>query len=1077
MSFRIRQILKMLLSGLLMTVLSSSAILSHAEEKDPLRGVVRDSMGDPLPGVRVVVQGTKEGTVTSADGGYTIKLQVGQVIRFSYVGFDEVTIVWDGTSPQDITLRESTDLLDELVVVGYGSQKKVNLTGAVSQVGGDVLENRPLPNLARGLQGMVPNLNISMPDGSPTRSVSFNVRGRTSIGAGGSALVLIDGVEGDPSMINPNDIKSISVLKDAASSAIYGSRAAFGVVLITTKQASEGKIHVNVSSNYSINQPTVVPKLNTDGYSWAKNFSDAFNAWYDYKSFPISVNNIYPFSAEYLDELKAQDNNPGAPEAIYNESKGRYWYFGDTDWYKTIYKSQSFATEQAASISGGSDRVRMYASARYYFQDGIFNYNADKFHKYNLRLKGSVKITPWLTFDENVEYNKYSYKYPMLSDGDGNIWRQFEHQGYPIAVLRNPDGTYTHSAVYNGVAAFIEQKNKSLTDYDSTKSISSLTGYALDNRLMVKADFTFSKSFRKESRSNNYIDYSIRPGEVRRFGKSLLRTYNDQTSYLGGNITAQYKDTFQDKHHLTTLLGYNIEKQSSRRLSTSRDGLLSEQLPDYDLMDGLNYSIGGGGSDWAFMGLFYRLAYDYQGRYLIETNGRYDGSSKFPKSQRFGFFPSLSVGWRISDESFMSATHGWLDNLKIRASYGSLGNGNVPPYRFLETMGVGQTSVLLNGVKKTYTSMPNVIPDGLTWETANTLDFGLDANLFNNRLEIILDWYDRQTKDMFTESKPLPSVFGIKVPFGNYADMSTTGWEATISWKDQFDLGGKDFFWSIRASLWDSTSKITRFNNDELILGKHYKGEVIGEIWGYETLGFFKDEDDIKAHADQSYLQNSNNRVWLPGDLKFADLNNDHVINQGSNTVSNPGDRRIIGNNSPRYQFGLNLSANWSNVGLSLFFQGVGKRDWYFSPEAGLFYGPYNRPYGYQPTYLINNHWTEEKPDAYFPRFRGYTALGTKRSLGAPQTRYLQDASYIRLKNITLTYNLAPSVLSKLKLTKAQLYLTGQNVLTYSNLFKHAPNFDPEVIENPKKELTNGQGQGYAYPMLKSWTLGLQITY
>lgn len=1042
-----------------------------------LTGVVKDPQGEPLIGVQVSIPETHEGTVTDTEGRFTLSAEIGQTVHFKYIGYETQKVKWDGTTPLEITLRESSDLLDELVVVGYGVKKKVNLTGAVDQVSGEVLENRPLPDIARGLQGMIPNLNISMPDGSPTRSQAFNVRGHTSIGAGGSALVLIDGAEGNPSMLNPNDIESISVLKDAASSAIYGSRAAFGVVLITTKSAKKGKIQVNVSSNYSVNRPTVVPKLNTDGYSWAKNFSDAFNAWNDYKSFPISVNNIYPFSAEYLDALKEHDAIPNAPDAVYNESEGRYWYFGDSDWYSMIYKKNTFSTEQSASVSGGTDRVSVYASARYYFQDGIFNYNADKFHKYNLRLKGAVKITPWLTLEENIQFNKYNYKYPMLSDGDGNIWRQFEHQGYPIAVLKNPDGSYTHSAVYNGVAAFIEKKNRSVTDFYETRSTTSLTGRLLQDRLTLRADLTMAQSFNNETRTNNYINYSIRPNETRRFGKSQLRTFNSKTRYLASNITAEYRDTFRDAHNVTALVGYNVETQSSRRLNTFRDGLLSEEMPDYNLMDGLNYNITGGGTDWAFVGLFYRLAYDYKGRYLIETNGRYDGSSKFPKSQRFGFFPSLSMGWRVSEESFFEPAKDWINNLKIRASYGSLGNGNVAPYKFLEVMSVGKTSVLIDGVQKTYTSMPNVIPDGLTWETSSTLDFGVDLNAFQNRLELVFDWYNRTTKDMFTESKPLPSVFGQTVPFGNYADMRTTGWEVTLGWSDQTVLADKDFKWSVRASVWDSKSTITRFNNDEMILGKHYVGEEIGEIWGYETLGFFKDEEDIKNHADQSYLQNSNNRVWLPGDLKFADLNGDNVINQGSNTVNDPGDRRIIGNRSPRYQFGINLSADWANFGLSLFFQGVGKRDWYFAKESGLFYGPYNRPYGYQPTYLINNHWTPENPDAYFPRFRGYTALGEKRSLGAPQTRYLQDASYIRLKTVSLTYNFSKPFLETLGLSRAQFFVTGQNLWTYSNLHKHAENFDPEVIENPKKELTNGQGQGYAYPMLKTITLGLSITY
>ena len=338
------------------------------------------------------------------------------------------------------------------------------------------------------------------------------------------------------------------------------------------------------------------------------------------------------------------------------------------------------------------------------------------------------------------------------------------------------------------------------------------------------------------------------------------------------------------------------------------------------------------------------------------------------------------------------------------------------------------------------------------------------------------------TYDMFTVGEPLPNVFGAAVPYGNFADLTTKGWELTVNYNNQFELAGKPFNWGINGSLWDSRSHITRFNNPNKLLSSYYVGQEIGEIWGYQTLGFFTSEEDVANHADQSFIRNSNNNVWLPGDLKFADLPNangetDGVINQGDNTVDNPGDRRIIGNNSPRYQFGFTLSGRWNGIGLSAFFQGIGKRDYYFSPEAGLFWGPYNRPYGYQPTKMMEDMWTEENPDGYFPRYRGYTALGTDRSLGAPQTRYLQDVAYLRLKTLTIDYNLPQEWLKKTKLGNVQVFASAQNLFTFSNLFKHTDNFDPEVIEKPIGELTNGSGEGYAYPQLKTTTFGLNVTF
>ena len=423
-----------------------------------------------------------------------------------------------------------------------------------------------------------------------------------------------------------------------------------------------------------------------------------------------------------------------------------------------------------------------------------------------------------------------------------------------------------------------------------------------------------------------------------------------------------------------------------------------------------------------------------------------------------------------------------MSNLKFRASYGSLGNGNVAPYRYLEQMGVSKSSVILNGTQVNYTRLPAVIPDGLTWEKSTTFNVGADLGLFANRLNLTFDWYNRMTYDMFTVGQPVPNVFGATVPYGNYADLSTKGWELTVNFNNQFELGGKPFNYGINGSLWDSRSTIKRFNNPNKVLTSYYVGQEIGEIWGYTTLGFFTSEEDVKNHANQSFIKNSNNNVWLPGDLKFMDMPDasgdvDGVINQGNNTVDNPGDKRVIGNTSPRYQFGFTLSGNWNGFGLSAFFQGIGKRDWYFAPEAGLFWGPYNRPYGYQPEKMMNDIWTEENPDAYFPRYRGYTALGTDRSLGTPQTRYLQDVSYLRMKTLTLDYTLPKSIVSKMKLSRAQIFVSAQNLFTFSGLFKHTENFDPEVMENSIGDLTNGSGQGYAYPMLKTTTVGLNLTF
>jgi TonB-linked SusC/RagA family outer membrane protein len=1047
-----------------------------------ISGVVTDDNGSPLAGANILIEGASKLTVTTGnDGKFNIALVPGKYsVSVSYINFkaakQTVQVKSGDNAALSIVLNPDKNDLNEVVVVGYGTQKKLNLTGAVAQVSAEVLESRPAPTLTRMLQGALPNLNLKMVDGNPTRGATFNIRGTTSIGAGGSALVLIDGIEGDPNLVNPNDVESVSVLKDASSAAIYGSRAAFGVVLITTKSAKKGKIKVDYSGSYSFNKRTVVPKNVTNGYEWAKNFDESFNAWYDYNSHPISVNSIYPFSLEYLDALKKHNEDPSLPQVEFNAAKGRYEYFGNTDWDAMVNAKNIPSFEQSLSVSGGTDKVNYYVSGRYYFQDGIFNFNPDKYNKYNLRAKGDIKLTSWLTFQNNFDLTTFTYKFPMFADGDGNFWRAIEGQGYPMAVVNNPDGTYTNTAMYM-VASYIEGNNASKRNNTYIRNTSTLIARPIKDLLTLKADFTYSREFQDETRQNDYLNFSIAPGTSSRFGRSLLRGFTTNEKYITANFTADATKRI-GKHDLKLLVGSNVESFTGKNLNVSRDGLLVANMPDFNLMDGLNYTITGGGTEWAYLGLFYRMNYAYNDRYLIELNGRYDGSSKFPTNQRYGFFPSVSAGWRVSKESFMEQTSSWLDELKIRASYGSLGNGNISPYRFLEQMGISKTSVVLGGVQRNYTSLPGVIPNGLTWEKSTTLDFGVDISVLKRRLGITFDWYHRKTVDMFTAGQPLPAVFGAAVPSGNFADLSTKGWELTLSWKDQVKLAGKPLEYSITGSVWDSKSVITKFNNPNNILSSYYVGQTVGEIWGYQTLGLFKTADEIAKHANQQFIINSNSNKWLPGDLKFADLNGDGVVNAGDNTVQNSGDRKVIGNNAPRYQFGFTTSVNWNGFGISAFFQGIGKRDWYFAPEAGLFYGPYNRPYGYQPQTMMDDLWNETtNPDSYFPRFRGYTALGTNRSLGAPQTRYLQNVSYLRLKSLTIDYSLPTKLLKRLGMTRATFYVTGQNLFTLSGLFKHTKNFDPEVMEEPIGDITNGTGQGYAYPMLKTVTFGMNIGF
>jgi TonB-linked SusC/RagA family outer membrane protein len=462
----------------------------------------------------------------------------------------------------------------------------------------------------------------------------------------------------------------------------------------------------------------------------------------------------------------------------------------------------------------------------------------------------------------------------------------------------------------------------------------------------------------------------------------------------------------------------------------------------------------------------------------LEVNGRYDGSSKFPQDQQFGFFPSLSAGWRLSKESFWHVSPKAISDVKIRASYGSLGNGNIVSYNFLEQLFPSQSSRVLNGQRPQVTSAPAVIPTGLTWETSTTRDLGTDISFLNNRLAFTGDLYTRITTNMFTVGPTLPDVFGATVPKGNYANLKTTGWEFTLTWQDQFTAGSKPFNYGITLNAAHSQAVITKYNNPNKNLSDYYVGEKYGEIWGYETEGYWTADNVSQAAAMNKNISN-NSSVWLPGDIKYADLNKDGVISHGNQTVNNPGDMVIIGNETPRYTYGFGVNADWNNFFFAAFFQGRGRTDWYPSPEADAFWGQYNRPYNALLKSQLGNIWTEDNPNAYWPRYRGYVALSGDRELSVPQTKYLQNAAYLRLKNIQFGYNLPQKLISKIRMSNASVYISGENLWVTSPMFKITKhNFDPESIDGSDRVLTNGtNGDAQNYPMLKSITLGLNVTF
>lgn len=1046
-------------------------------------GTVSDESGSPLAGATVQVKGSTVGTLSGPDGRYSLEVPGPETtLVFSFVGYLPVEVQVLKQTTINATLSESVGNLGEVVVVGYGTQKKLNLTAAVDQVTNETLENRPVPNLTQGLQGVMPNLNIRLLDGKPIQAPSYNIRGTTSIGQGGSALVLIDGVEGDPSLLNPNDIASISMLKDAAAASIYGARGAFGVVLITTKNPTKGKTSVTFSSNVANKRPVAVPNFVTDGYTWVTMFVDAFINGDG--SFPQNINKTLKVSQAYLDDFRAKVES-GQPydKVEINPVTGEYVYYGSTDFYHELYNKSLMAYDNNLSISGSGDKTAYLISGRYLKQDGLFRYNTDDYKMKNFRGKGSIQVFPWLQIDNNTDYSEMNYHNPMnVGEGSG-IWRNIADEGHPNGTMFNPDGSLTMVAVYN-VGDFWYGKNGINTKRGVFKNTTGLTSTFLDNKLRIKGDFTFQNTNNEMNRKRVQVPYSNKPGVIAYVGTTTndITVEGAQTQYLATNIYTEYENTIKDSHYLKFMIGYNYEQSTYKRVYAQRNGIIYEDATDLNLALGQSITTGGGWEKWVVLGGFSRLNYSFKDRYLLEVNARYDGSSKFPTDQRFAFFPSISGGWRLTKEAFWHVNPRLISDIKLRASYGSLGNGNISSYIYQEQFSISQSSYILNGIRPQYTSRPSVLPDGLTWETSTTTDFGLDFSLLSDRLNFVGDYYIRNTTDMFTIGLTLPAVFGATPPKGNYADLRTKGWEISLSWRDKFNLSARPFNYDIRLTLADNRSVITRYNNPDKLLSDYYEGMVVGEIWGYTTEGFFIDQADVDSHAKQSpQMRASPTNLWFPGDIKLLDANNDGYVNIGTNRVSDPGDRSIIGNNSPRYTFGINLGADWNNFFFSAFLMGVGKQQWYPSREAEIFWGQYNRPYNNVPIFHLGNMWTPENPNAYFPRTMSRAASNvTTRELGVAQTKYLQNVAFIKLRNIQIGYNLPTTVASKIGATNLQVYLSGEDLWTYSPLYKIVGRGHVDVENTgPSDQLftSSNAGDGYNYPMLKSVSFGLSVTF
>ena len=1080
-------------------LLAFSGLISLYAQSRSVSGKVLDEQQVPIIGAAVILAGGGSvGSVTDIDGNFALTVPSGDVtLNVTCLGYESKAVSVSNTqSMVTIILKEDSMMIDETVVVGYGTQKKVNLTGAITTVASKELENRTSHSLTNMLQGSVPGLNITTSSGTPGASGSINIRGVTSINDA-EPIVVIDGAIGDLDRVNPNDVQSISVIKDAAAAAVYGARAAYGVILITTKSGSDkdGKAIVKYSGKFGWEEPTTSTDYETRGY-WSVYTVDKF--WQADAGKKYTTYTDYDMG-QLLARVNDKTEHPDRPWVVEDVRNGkRQWvYYANTDWYHELYKDQHPVQKHSVSISGGGKAVRYFLSASYDKKVGVIKQNPDVYQKYNLRSKLDFDINKWFKMSNNTSYFASSYSFPGVGDVE-NAFAYAARHALAAFPLKNPDGSWVYTTpmisgnynVANGRhIVYGNDKNFNLDKYNDFQNTTELK-FTPVKQFNITANFTYRNYTTSYTNRQTKFDYRVYPGADIQYytsgaGEDKLTENIKRYNYLSGNVFATFEETWKDAHHLTVMAGLNAETWANKNVKALGKNLLSEDLNDLNLIapdvDGnVLTEVGGGQNAYSLLGVFARVNYDYKGRYLFEASARYDGTSRFAAGSRWGLFPSGSIGWRISEEPFFAPAKKVVNNLKLRASYGSLGNQNVGYYAHLRTISLNYFSNYTFGegsTKPKYSSLSNPVSSGLTWETTQQSNIGLDMTMFNNRLEFTAEAYIRDTKNMLTDGDALPGVFGADPPKANSADLRTKGYELSLSWRDQFNLAGHPFGYSVRATMSDFRSHITKFDNPTYTFGKsYYEGMRLGDIWGFVVDGLFATDEEAKQYTsevlDCSYINGRMTGGFLAGDLRFVDLDGDKVLGIGSNTVDKPGDRKILGNSLPSLQYGLTFAFDWLGFDVSAFFQGTGNHYWYPHGFNMNFWGCYSYSYvSFLQRDFIQRCWSEENPDAYFPRPRSYSATGGE--LSKVNSRYLQNVRYLRFKNLTVGYTLPKKWLDKVRVDKVRIYFTGENLHYWSPLKKNCLYVDPESAFSRSSDVDNHM----SYTWQKTMMFGIDITF
>ena len=991
---------KPLFASQITNVHENAALLTNNQQKQTVKGTVKDANGEPIIGASVKVKGSTGGTVTDIDGKFTLDAPAGAELEISSIGYLKQVV--KAKANVAIVLKDDSQTLDELVVVGYGVQKKENLTGAVASMNAEKLATRPVSSLSSALAGEMAGVTAVQTSGAPgSQNASITVRGKNSVNAA-SPLVIVDGVPGSMNVLNPAEIESVTVLKDAASAAIYGVQAANGVILITTKKGKTGK--TTVSYNATFSWSSLLAKLDlVDAYGYA-----------------------YLYNEAYLND------HPGAKKPFSDETVEKYrtGELASTDWYKEALTGSGFEHQHNLSLSGGNDKTTYNMYLGYLSQDGVtkdLDYN-----RINARMNITSQINKYITLGLNAS----GYRGTKQDAWSGYTQViQGISRSHPTDPVYDEDGNFKYVGVDNPVAVQGRDKTGWKKTIDQEVFLIGSAEIKPIKDLSIKGVYSWRNWTQDQLGFKKTWGYGTYNSGQR---EGYVNNYN--YDYLTGQILVNYNKSFGD-HSLGVLAGMESYDVKSRYVTASRKGGGNNNLDEsLNTLDASSQKNSNGGTEMTRLSYFGRLQYNYAGKYLFEANVRRDASSRFPKNSRWGTFPAFSAGWRISEEAFMKNID-WLSNLKLRLGWGKTGNEELSStdlYPAVPTYAYGSYMFGNSLYSTAYES--RLVNDQLKWATVTNYELGIDAGFFNNKLTMELSVYKKKTNDMLLYL-PLQGVIGLKAPAQNVGSVENRGFELVLGHNNRI---GKDWSYNLSLNMGYNKNEIIDMAGTEGPTSDsniwNLEGYAISSYYGYVADGLFRSEEELKKGP----LRTGNEKV---GDIRYKDFDDDGKITAA-------GDRKIIGNQMPKWTGGFNFSVGYKNFELSGLLQGAFDVKRYYNGEASYAF--------FNSASCLNKHWdrwSEENPNGNFPRLSLSSQTNNQMS-----TFWLQDASYLRMKNLTLAYTLPSDLISRIGLSFAQVYLAGENLFTISGLDK---GLDPE----------SGNSRGWSYSNVRKISCGLKLTF